>query len=223
MTPARATRPRLEGRVEPAQRREGRRPTPQSERTRRKVLEAAAACIAEEGLAAAHTNRIAERAGVSWGVLQYHFGDKSGLLGAVLEFGFDELERGFRAVEVGEGSLRERLTTVIDAGSRIFLSPLARAGNEILVHTRGESSDDPGRAALLDDMTRDLVQLARGALRAALGDARLARRLEGIYLSALRGFNLALMMAPSDYDFWRERRELVELLARYVEAETPPA
>ncbi|MCP3985215.1 MAG: TetR family transcriptional regulator [bacterium] len=211
-------RRRLEGRVEPAQRRQGRRPTAQSERTRHKVIQAAAVCIAEEGLAAAHTNRIAERAGVSWGVLQYHFGDKAGLLGAVLERGFEELERGFREVEVGGGTLRARLSAVVDAGWQIFRSPLARAGNEILVHTRAESLDDPDRARLLEAMTRDLAQLARGALRKAIGDARLARQLEGTFLSALRGFSLALMMTPSNYDFARERRALVEMLARYVEA-----
>ena len=49
------------------------------ELTRNKVIEAAIDCIYREGFHAANTNRIAEQAGVTWGVLQYHFGDKDGL------------------------------------------------------------------------------------------------------------------------------------------------
>ena len=59
--------------------------------TRAKVIQAAIDCIYAEGFYAAHTNRIAEQAGVSWGVLQYHFGDKDGLLQAVLDTIFANL------------------------------------------------------------------------------------------------------------------------------------
>ena len=60
------------------------------EATRQKVIEAAIDCIYRDGFHAAHTNRIAEEAGVSWGVLQYHFGDKDGLLQAVIDYIFDD-------------------------------------------------------------------------------------------------------------------------------------
>lgn len=212
----------LPGRVPPAQRRQGRRPTAQSQRTRDRVIEAAARCIAEEGFAAAHTNRIAEQADVSWGVLQYHFGDKAGLLSAVLERGVDALERGFAEMEVGDGGLRDRLTVVVDGGWQLFRSPLARAGNEILVNTRGEWAGHPDHAADLEKMTRNLVHLARSALRAAVGEARIARSLEGVLLAALRGFNLALLLAPTDYDFAAERRTLVDMMVLYVEAHGKP-
>jgi AcrR family transcriptional regulator len=216
----------LPGRVAPAQQRQGRRPTPQSQRTRDRVIEAAALCIAEEGFAAAHTNRIAEQAGVSWGVLQYHFGDKAGLLSAVLERGVEALEQGFADIAKGEaadgGSLRDRLTAVVDAGWQLFRSPLARAGNEILVNTRGELAAHPEYEADLEKMTRNLVHLARAALRAAVGQAREARALEGVLLAALRGFNLALLLAPTDYDFAAERRTLVDMMVLHVEANTQP-
>ncbi len=67
--------------------------------TREKVILAAAECVAEEGFAAAHTNRIAERAGVTWGVLQHHFGDQAGLLDAVLERGMEEMRRLLKGLE----------------------------------------------------------------------------------------------------------------------------
>lgn len=63
--------------------------TSKRELTRSKVIKAAIDCIYRDGFNAAHTNRIAEEAGVSWGVLQYHFGDKDGLLQAVLDHIFE--------------------------------------------------------------------------------------------------------------------------------------
>ena len=82
--------------------------------TREKVIQAAAACVAEEGFAAANTNRIVERAGVTWGVLQHHFGDKSGLLDAVLERGMEELEAGFEAITIEDDDIHKRVARVVD-------------------------------------------------------------------------------------------------------------
>lgn len=84
-----------------------------SEQTRAQVLRAAIDCIYEEGFNAAHTNRIAARAGVSWGVLQYHFGDKTGLLQAVLDTIFNEFTTTLHETPLTEGSLSHRIETLI--------------------------------------------------------------------------------------------------------------
>ena len=55
------------------------------ERTRALVIDETIRCIREEGFAAASTRHIIDRAGVSWGVIQYYFGDRDGLLTAVIE------------------------------------------------------------------------------------------------------------------------------------------
>ncbi len=82
--------------------------------TRRRVIEAAIACIYEHGFNAAHTNRIAEAAGVSWGVLQYHFGDKDGLLQAVLDDIFEDFSSTLRATDLRGDTLRERTGQLIE-------------------------------------------------------------------------------------------------------------
>ncbi|MCG8588916.1 MAG: TetR/AcrR family transcriptional regulator [Proteobacteria bacterium] len=206
----------MPGRVAPTQ--HGRRATAASRRTREHVLATAAACIAEEGFAAAHTNRIAERAGVSWGVLQYHFGDKAGLLNALLERGFQELRAEFEHSEIAGETLRERIAAVVDAGFRIFTSPYTRAGNEILVNLRSQLPDDDRRSAELDLMWRELQRLGRRALGTALGAGVPTREVEAVLFSSLRGFSLALMMQPRDLRFAAERAALTEMIARHVEA-----
>ncbi|MEM9174818.1 MAG: helix-turn-helix domain-containing protein, partial [Myxococcota bacterium] len=65
---------------------------------------AALECLREEGLAGTSAARIASRCDLSWGVIQYHFGDRSGLLLALLERGFESLER---SLPVPDGDVRE--------------------------------------------------------------------------------------------------------------------
>jgi AcrR family transcriptional regulator len=82
--------------------------------TRLKVIEAAIECIYNDGFHAAHTNRIAEAAGVSWGVLQYHFGDKDGLLQAVLDHIFDDFSTTLKKTRLEGDDLQGRISQLID-------------------------------------------------------------------------------------------------------------
>ena len=72
-----------------------RRPTTgrqeRGDRTRELLIDETVRCIREEGFSAASTRHIIERAGLSWGVIQHHFGDRDGLLTAVIEDAVDRL------------------------------------------------------------------------------------------------------------------------------------
>ena len=179
--------------------------------TREKVIQAAAACVAEEGFAAANTNRIVERAGVTWGVLQHHFGDKSGLLDAVLERGMEELEAGFEAITIKDDDIHKRVARVVDGGFRIFTAPLSLASNEIEVNTRALRADDPRHAENLLRMNRRVEGLTLSALTEALGREP-SRGVYGAFLSALRGFALTCLMTRLKIDFRRERQALTEMI-----------
>ena len=179
--------------------------------TREKVIQAAAACVAEEGFAAANTNRIVERAGVTWGVLQHHFGDKSGLLDAVLERGMEELEAGFEAITIEGDDIHKRVARVVDGGFRIFTAPLSLASNEIEVNTRALRADDPRHAENLLRMNRRVEGLTLSALTEALGREP-SRGVYGAFLSALRGFVLTCLMTRLKLDFRRERQTLTKMI-----------
>ena len=73
---------------------------------REAILEATLALLRERGVARLTTREVAQRAGVSEASVYYHYGDKPGLLRAVLEAGLAPLrtlnERG-----LGDGSPRE--------------------------------------------------------------------------------------------------------------------
>ena len=55
------------------------------------LIDATIDCILEEGLYRASSNRIAKRAGVTWGVIQHHFGTREALLLATFQEGMREL------------------------------------------------------------------------------------------------------------------------------------
>ena len=82
--------------------------------TREKVINSAIDCIYRDGFNAAHTNRIAEEAGVSWGVLQYHFGDKDGLLQAVIDYIFDDFASTLESTSLQGDDLQQRVRQLID-------------------------------------------------------------------------------------------------------------
>ncbi len=206
--------------IQPTQQRQGRRPTARSERTRLEVLDAAALCIAGEGFAAATTTMIAERAGVSWGVLQYHFGGKDGLMLAVLEHGMSQTENLFTEVitaGITADSLEERLHILTSEAWKIYSSPLARAAIEIVINYRSNWQQDPDKNRYLLELNRTQIRLARGALYCAIGDNKVAHFLAGIFLAALHGFGASLLQYGPGHGFQKERDALVQVLATYAQ------
>jgi AcrR family transcriptional regulator len=81
--------------------------------TRAKVVDAAVACILEEGFYRASSNEIARRAEVTWGVIQYHFGTREAMLLAVLERAAAELQSHLNHPITGE-TLAERIDELAD-------------------------------------------------------------------------------------------------------------
>jgi AcrR family transcriptional regulator len=93
---------------------EERAPTGKRARTRRRVLRAAFDCIAEKGVAEATAAEIARRCDLSWGVIQYHFGDRFGLLLALLESSAESLSRAFADLESTHPRLPDRLRALVE-------------------------------------------------------------------------------------------------------------
>lgn len=100
--------------------------------TRARVIQAAIDSIYSEGFHAAHTNRIAEEAGVSWGVLQYHFGDKDGLLQAVLDHIFANFADSLACAELNEVDLRDRIDGLVKLLWSLVSKPEYRVSVAIL-------------------------------------------------------------------------------------------
>ncbi len=123
--------------------------------TREKVIGAAIEAIYRDGFHAAHTNRIAEEAGVSWGVLQYHFGDKDSLLQAVIDTIFDDFETTLKETSLKGDNLQQRVRQLIDVVWQLVSKKEYRVSIAIL---RNAGKDD-------NSQINGQKQLARWAKR----------------------------------------------------------
>jgi AcrR family transcriptional regulator len=93
-------------------------PRKRGDDTRAKIIDETVNCIVEEGFPAATAKHVAERAGVTWGVIQYHFGDRNGLLMAVVDDGVAKLVESLSTADVGDLALPQRIETVVDIAWR---------------------------------------------------------------------------------------------------------
>jgi len=208
--------------VEPVRDRDERRARPRGDDTRARVIAEAAACVIEEGFAAASASRIAERAGVTWGVIQYHFGDRAGLFSAVVHAGYEQFRACIDDAEIPDTPTRDHIAAVVDAGWRAYGSPLSRASLEILVNTRASRNSDPKHAAELIDLARGRNRIGEQLLSVAAGTA-MRRPIDQLLWAALRGFAMTMMFNPGEHEFVAERDALVDVLTVYVEAAGQPA
>ena len=104
------------------------------DRTRELLIDETVRCICEEGFSAASTRHIIERAGMSWGVIQHHFGDRDGLLTAVID---DAVDRLVAAIEsLSDPALVLETEGLVRAAWEAFANPRAKAGLEILIATK---------------------------------------------------------------------------------------
>lgn len=101
--------------------------------TRRRILDAVVASIAEVGFPRTTATEIAKRAGVTWGAVQHHFGAKGGILEAVLEDTFARFETRLGDVPA-DAPLGRRVSLFVERAWAHFASPHFRSTFEILLH-----------------------------------------------------------------------------------------
>lgn len=87
----------------------------QKERTRALLLESTIEVVAGEGLSGTTLGKVARKAGLSQGIVNFHFESKEQLLHRVLELLTEEYRDGWRAALAGGGSPGERMGRVVTA------------------------------------------------------------------------------------------------------------
>ena len=186
-----------------------------ADRTRAMVVDETVRCVLEEGFGAASAKHITERAGVTWGVIQYHFGDRDGLLMAVVDQGFGQLLESLQAMEreLGSTSGHSRAELVVNAVADAFLSPTSIAALEILIATRAGRADVDQKHLL--ELFTTLTLLGRyvaDGLEPERADA-----VGNLIWTTLMGTMVAKMAVPGPVDVSRELRALTDVIAAYVD------
>lgn len=139
--------------------------TQQRERTRERIVEAAAGCFAERGFRAASTREIAARAGTNQGLITYHFKSKGELWRAAADFLFARIravieERGPLLVALDE---RERAREAI----RIFVRFAAVHPEFFRFMLEAGKHDDERLQWLVENQLRPVYESIPGMARFA--------------------------------------------------------
>ena len=206
-------------RTAPTQKTQGRKPTRRGGKTRHEVLEAAITCISNEGYASASISRIAELAEVTWGVMQYHFGDKEGLMDAVLEFSMSQTENQFNDLYNSVlllDSMEKKLHIAVNEGWEIFTGSYAKAATEVVINNRRDLHNNPEKEQYLTALDHRLNNLGKKIMFAVTNNKRTANPLSLVYLTTLKGFELNGMQNTEKHKDTKTRQALVSMLQAYV-------
>jgi AcrR family transcriptional regulator len=122
----------------PAQPRVRRSHAERAGETRARIKVAVIEAIDELGFKRTTASEIARRAGVTWGAVQHHFGDKQGILLAVLQDSTNRLLDQLAAVSIEGKSLEERVALFVDQAWEHFASSYYRSTFEILLNLGSE-------------------------------------------------------------------------------------
>lgn len=195
--------------------------------TRDRVIKAAIECIIELGFyRGSSTNEIARRAGVTWGVIQWYFGNREGLMLAVLEDGASHMVETVEQARIDGTTVVERMSQLIDAFSAHYARPDYLASLQVLLNL----DHDPRTSADVRKTMSEVAERSNGhvrrLLREALGPAASKPDLATAIFLVIRGFAFSQQLlesmaydtlAPKRDRGQRHRRLLAEMLAPYVE------
>ncbi|MFH8476988.1 TetR/AcrR family transcriptional regulator [Streptomyces sp. NPDC018000] len=161
--------------------------TPKQDRsraTRRRLLEAAVACLAEHGWAGSTVSVVAERAGVSRGAAQHHFPTREDLFTAAVEYVAEERSAALRTLPV------QGRTAVVAALVDLYTGPLFRAALQLWVAASNEEQLRPRVTELEARVGRETHRIAVELLNADETKPGVRETVQGL-LDMARGLGLA--------------------------------
>lgn len=109
--------------------------------TRERIINSVVTIINDQGFASASSTAIAKKAGITWGAVQHHYGNKNEILVAVLEMASEKYAIILRDPRLLKGTLAERVDILVDSTWEHYKSDLYFAFTEIIMASRGKDSE----------------------------------------------------------------------------------
>jgi AcrR family transcriptional regulator len=200
--------------------------------SRQRIIEAAIACILEQGFYRASSNAIAERAGLTWGVIQYYFGTRERLMSAVLEEGSRRLHEQLRTARITGATLEQRVEEYLDVLAGYYGSPEQLVFIQVLVNlSHDPRTSEQTRVMMSETSAESSPELRRLLNEVFAGTGTRNSSLRSLLFHALRGLSLSHVMLNAVHDvvgaaarneFAAQRRLLSHALTLLIEDERKP-
>lgn len=204
------------------------------ERTRERLLRAAAREFATHGFEGARVERVVRAARVNTRMLYHYFGNKELLYSAVLDAVYAEIRAGERELDLEAGTPAEALDRLVG-----FTFDFFQRNDTFVRLTRGENMVQGRfvkRSRMIRDMSKPLIEsisrlLARGSatgvFRSGVDPLQLYVTIVALSVHHLNNAHTLSAVFGHDLeepDWIAERRtHAIEMVGRYVDERGPPA
>jgi AcrR family transcriptional regulator len=164
--------------------------------SKERILDAAAELFSQRGYAGAGVDQLAARSGIAKTAIYYHFGNKEGLLAAVLERAATTWIDGIQAAAKQAGTPLARLDRAL-TGMRTMLEEKPWILKLVQILALEVAEEKPEVRATLQSILRRARQAIVTGLHEALGvELPNAERIAGVMLALLDGVSLGLHLDP---------------------------
>jgi AcrR family transcriptional regulator len=159
--------------------------------TRKRVIDAAVTCILERGFYRASSNEIARQAGLTWGVIQYHFGTREALMLAVLEDRAERFVELIKGARIDAETINGRLDQLLDVLSSHYGTTDYLVHMQISLNLDHDQSTSVEVRRIMKAVADRSNKQIRRLLRETLGPAKDEPHLMSTLFLVLRGFGLS--------------------------------
>jgi AcrR family transcriptional regulator len=167
-----------------------------SDASRERILAAATELFATRGYAGAGVDRLAERSGIAKTAIYYHFGNKEGLLAAVLERTANEWILAIQQAARQAGDPMARLEQAL-GGMRAMLEERPWIYKLFQILTLEVADEKPEIRATLQGIIRRARSAITNGMSEALGiDVPDADGVAGLMLAVVDGISLGMQIDP---------------------------
>jgi AcrR family transcriptional regulator len=149
-----------------------------SKKTREKIIQSAISLIKEGGFSAASASRIAERAGMTWGAAQHHFGSKDDILDTVMAISHEKFTELMASPKLRQGSIGDRVNLFVDQMWRHYQDDVYLAALEILLASRNTDQQRSAPVSMFEQSAREHIKTLRSIFfDSKLGDDQIQEAL----------------------------------------------
>jgi AcrR family transcriptional regulator len=165
--------------------------------TRTRVIHATIDCILDEGFYRASSNRIAKRAGVSWGVIQHHFGSREALFLATFQSGMSELIAHLESATIVGETFEARLESFADVIWSFYRQPKFIAYEQLTLNLLLDPTMDVATVRLVRRRQARIGELLTALAGEVVDDEIAAVLPPTTLLQTLRGLAIGLVLGDA--------------------------
>lgn len=182
------------------------------------VLQAAEQTIISLGFNRASSREIVRRSGVTWGVIQHHFGSYEAVLLAVVQRALDLLRVTLSEVDIPDGDTETKVAHVADIVWDYYSRPHYLSYLEIYLNLLRDPATSEATRLELVKVNAEIETLWQDLTQRLFGHSRRFDSLQRLLFGTLRGLAVSRWLNEGRLNFEAERELFVRAISAYLDS-----